>query len=118
MTSLQSFGNNLVKISPNNNKMDIFIIYTERAVEKCPRWNFQTPWKPRNSKNKSVNSFAGHPVLDLVEHYIPNFQRMNRNQKFDILIRGIYIDNPEIISTNIILTKAVQTYIISSKRFP
>ena len=56
-------------------------------------------------------------LLDLVEHYIPNFQRMNRNQKFDILIRGIYIDNPEIISTNIILTKAVQTFIISSKRF-
>jgi len=56
-------------------------------------------------------------LFDLVEHYIPNFQRMNRNQKVDILIRGIFIDNPEIISTNIILTKAVQTFIISSKRF-
>ena len=33
MTSMQYFGNILVKISPNNNKMDIFRIYTERVVE-------------------------------------------------------------------------------------
>ena len=56
-------------------------------------------------------------LFDLVEHYIPNFQRMNRNQKFDILLKGIDIENPEIISTNITLTKAVQKFIISSKRF-
>ena len=56
------FGNILVKISPNNNKMDIFRIYTKRAIEKCQRWNFQTPWKPRNTNNKSVYIFAGHPV--------------------------------------------------------
>ena len=42
--------------------MDIFGIYTERAIEKCQRWNFQTPWKPKNSNNKSVYSFARHPV--------------------------------------------------------
>ena len=54
---------------------------------------------------------------DLVEHYIPNFQRMNRNQKFDILLKGIDIENPEIISTNITLTKAVKKFLISSKRF-
>ena len=42
MTTMFYFGNISVKISPNNNKMDIFRIYTERAVEKCPRWNFQT----------------------------------------------------------------------------
>ena len=33
MTSMQYFGNILVKISPNNNKMDIFRIYMERAIK-------------------------------------------------------------------------------------
>ena len=42
--------------------MDIFRIYMERAVEKCQRQNFWTPWKPKNSKNISVYSFAIHPV--------------------------------------------------------
>ena len=56
-------------------------------------------------------------LFDLVEHYIPNFQRMNRKQKFDILLRGIDIENYEILSTNITLTKAVQRFIISSGRF-
>ena len=62
MISLQYFANKSVQISPNNNKMDIFKIFTKRAVEKCPIWNFQTPRKPRNSKNKSGNNIAGHPV--------------------------------------------------------
>ena len=60
---MQYFGNILVKISPNNIKMDIFRIYTEEAIEKCQKWNFSTPWKPRNSKNESVYSFARHPVV-------------------------------------------------------
>ena len=69
MTSLQYFGHILVKILPNTNKIDIYRIYIERAVEKCPRWKFQTHWKPRNSKNKSAYSFArhGHPVLHLLQ---------------------------------------------------
>ena len=37
---LRYFGNISVQISPNNEKLDIFEIYTKRAVEKCPRWNF------------------------------------------------------------------------------
>ena len=32
MTSMPYFGNILVKISPNNNKMDILRIYTEMAM--------------------------------------------------------------------------------------
>jgi len=49
-------------ISSNDRKLDIFEIYIERAVEGCPRWNSQTPRKPRNSKSKSGYSFKGHPV--------------------------------------------------------
>ena len=63
MTSLYYFANISFHISPNDKKMDISKIYTKWAVEKCPEWNFKIPWKPRNSKNKSVYSFTGHPVV-------------------------------------------------------
>ena len=62
-TSSQNFWNFSVQISPNNNKLDIFEIYTKRGVGKCPRWTFLTLRKPRKSINKSGNSFGGHPVL-------------------------------------------------------
>ena len=65
MTSLQYFDNISFYISPKNKKMDISKIYTKWAVEKCPIWNFQTPRKPRNSKNKSGHCFAGHPVCGI-----------------------------------------------------
>jgi hypothetical protein len=38
-------------------------------------------------------------------------------KKLDIILRGIYIDNPEFIGLNKTLTKAVQNFIISTKRF-
>ena len=56
-------------------------------------------------------------LFNLIEHYIPNFPRLNKKQKLDIILRGVDIENPEILSTNITLTKAVQKFIISSKRF-
>ena len=62
MTSFLYIGNNSVKISTNDKNFISFEIYTERAVEKCPRWNFKTQRKPSNSKNKSVKSITGHPV--------------------------------------------------------
>ena len=43
--------------------MDIFKFYIKWAVEKCPRWNFYAYRKPINSKNKSVYSIVGHPVV-------------------------------------------------------
>ena len=63
MTSSQYFGNISVQISPNNNKLDIFEIYTKRSVGKCLRWTFLTLREPRKSINKSGNSFGEHPVL-------------------------------------------------------
>ena len=63
MTSSQYFVNISVQISPNNNELDIFEIYTEREVGKCPRWTFLTIRKLRKSINKSGNSFDGHPVV-------------------------------------------------------
>ena len=56
-------------------------------------------------------------IFNLIEHYIPNCPILNQKQKHDIILRGVDIENPEVLSTNITLTKAVQKYIISSKRF-
>ena len=62
-TSSQNFWNFSVQISPNNNKLDIFEIYTKRGVGKCLRWTFLTLRNPRKSINKRRDSFGGHPVL-------------------------------------------------------
>ena len=43
MTSLLYFGNISVEILSNNNKMNLFRIYTEKAVEKCPKIVFLNP---------------------------------------------------------------------------
>ena len=52
-------------------------------------------------------------LYSLIEHYIPNFQTYNKKQKFEIILKGIDIDNTDILSTNISLTKAVQRFIIT-----
>ena len=56
-------------------------------------------------------------MFDLIEHYVPNFTRLNKTKKLDLILNGVNIDNDEFISTNTTLTKAVQNYILSTKRF-
>ena len=56
-------------------------------------------------------------MFDLIEHYVPKFQRLNKKQKLEIILRGVNIENEDFLSTNIILTKAVQNYILLTKRF-
>ena len=56
-------------------------------------------------------------LLTLVEHYVPKFSRLNKKQKTEIILRGVDIKNEDLIKTNIILTKAVQNFIISTNRF-
>ena len=58
MTSFLYIGNNSVKISPNDKFFHSFEIYMERAVEKCPKWNFYVLWMQRNEQKKSVNNIA------------------------------------------------------------
>ena len=38
-------------------------MYVKWAVGKCPAIACRTFLAPRNQRSKSVNSFAGHPVL-------------------------------------------------------
>ena len=56
-------------------------------------------------------------LFDLIEHYVPNFKRFNKKKKLDLILKGVNIDNEEFISTNTTLTKAVQSFILSTKRF-
>ena len=56
-------------------------------------------------------------LFDLFEHYIPNFPNLNRKRKLDIILNGVNIDNEEFTKTNTTLTKAVQNFILSTKRF-
>ena len=56
-------------------------------------------------------------LFDLIEHYVPNFKRFNKKKKLDLILKGVNIDNEEFISTNTTLTKAVQNFILSTKRF-
>ena len=56
-------------------------------------------------------------LFDLIEHYVPNFIRLNKKQKLEVILRGVNIENEELLQTNITLTKAVQNFILSTKRF-
>ena len=56
-------------------------------------------------------------LFNLVEHYIPNFTKLNKTKQFEILLLGISPENPEFHTTNIILSIAVQKIFLKSKRF-
>ena len=56
-------------------------------------------------------------MFDLIEHYVPNFIRLNKKQKLEVILRGVDPENDEFLSTNKTLTKEVQNFILSTKRF-
>ena len=56
-------------------------------------------------------------MLQLFEHYIPNFRNFTKKKKLYIILNGININQDEFISTNITLTFGVQKFIMQTKRF-
>ena len=56
-------------------------------------------------------------LFTLIEHHVPNFPNWTKKKKLDLLLRGIYPDNPDFTTLNTTLTKAVQNFILSTKRF-
>lgn len=56
-------------------------------------------------------------LFGLIEHYVPNFKRITKKKKLDLILNGVNIDNEEYASTNTTLMKAVQNFILSTKRF-
>ena len=56
-------------------------------------------------------------LFNLVEHYIPNFKQLTKAKKYDILVNGLYPDNPDYYSTNTTISISVQNFIFKTKRF-
>ena len=53
----------------------------------------------------------------LVEHYIPKFKVLSKTAKYNILLYGLKTNDPDFDHLNFIITKAVQNFIIQTKRF-
>ena len=56
-------------------------------------------------------------LFSLFEHHVPNFHRLSKKKKLDLIIRGINIEDEDFLTLNTLLTKYVQNFIISTKRF-
>ena len=56
-------------------------------------------------------------LFKLIGHYIPKFEKINKNEKLGIILNGLNGENDDFFHLNIILTKAVQNYILKTKRF-
>ena len=56
-------------------------------------------------------------LFNLAEQIIPNFQRINKKGKFNILTKGLNSDDPEYYHTNRKISLAVQNFILKTKRF-
>ena len=56
-------------------------------------------------------------LFEKIEHYIPNFPNLPKYKKLDIILKGIHIDNPDLIPLNTTLTIAVQNFILQTNRF-
>ena len=62
-------------------------------------------------------SLERQTLFGLIEHYVPKFKRLSKKEKLNIIIFGLDIDNPDFIQLNTTLTKAVQNFILKTKRF-
>ena len=57
-------------------------------------------------------------LFNMVQHYIQNFNQLNKAMKYEVLVKGIQTDNPEYNSTNTTFLIAVHNFILRTKRFP
>ena len=78
-------------------------------------------YKNESPEHYFVDCFLYSPerqtLFSLFEHHIPNFNRLPKKKKLDLIIRGINIDDEDYLPINTILTKAVQHFILATKRF-
>ena len=56
-------------------------------------------------------------LFGLIEHYVPFFPNLTKRRKLELILNGVYIDNDEFLSTNTIIMKATQAFILNTKRF-
>ena len=56
-------------------------------------------------------------LFGLIEHYVPFFPRLTKKKKLEIILKGVNIDDDNLLSTNSTISKATQNYILATKRF-
>ena len=56
-------------------------------------------------------------LFGLVEQYVPKFNRLGKFKKYETLIMGVNIDNPDYYHTNMNIMFAVHNFITKIKRF-
>ena len=56
-------------------------------------------------------------LFGLIEHYVPFFPRLTKKKKLEIILKGVNIDDDNLLSTNTTILKATQNYILATKRF-
>ena len=56
-------------------------------------------------------------LFDLIEHSIPNFKKLTKQKKLDIILRGLDIENNDFIQLNTKITIVVQNFILHTNRF-
>ena len=56
-------------------------------------------------------------LFDLIEHSIPNFKKLTKQKKLDIILRGLDIENNDFIQLNTKITITVQNFILHTNRF-
>ena len=62
-------------------------------------------------------SLERQKLFSLIEHHVPNFKQLNKKQKLDLILQGVNINDDEFLSVNTTITKAVQIFILTTKRF-
>ena len=67
--------------------------------------------------SESMYSQERQHLFDLFEHYIPNFKKLSKKLKLDIIMNGVERDNLDYLHLNTTLTLAVQFFILKTKRF-
>ena len=56
-------------------------------------------------------------LFGLIEHYVPFFPKLTKKEKLEIILKGVYINDDTFLTTNTIIMKATQNFILATKRF-
>ena len=62
-------------------------------------------------------SIERQTLFGLMEYYIPKLKNLSKQKKLEIILRGIDIENQDLLQLNTTLTISVQNFILHTKRF-
>ena len=101
-TKVQTFFKKLKTFKLSSNKSPCWKIWSKSAwfligLEESP--NCLCHFDTESSEHYFLDCFLYSPecqiLFNLIEHFIPNFPRLNKKQKHDIILRGVDIEHPE-----------------------